>query len=78
VQVSIIRPGPIVGKMMHPYMRRQKQEKVSYPHPSLEATLKRTLGGLVSFGATGYYHATKYAVEGISESLAIEVKPLGI
>ncbi len=37
-----------------------------------------SIGGLVSFGATGYYHATKYAVEGISESLAIEVKPLGI
>jgi error-prone DNA polymerase len=45
VQVAIIRPGPIVGKMMHPYMRRrQKQEDVSYPHPSLESTLKRTLG----------------------------------
>ncbi len=37
-----------------------------------------SIGGLVSFGATGYYHATKYAVEGISESLAIELKPLGI
>jgi error-prone DNA polymerase len=45
VQVAIIRPGPIVGKMMHPYMRRrQKREPVSYPHPSLESTLKRTLG----------------------------------
>src|ERR1700753_1126203 len=45
VQVAIIRPGPIVGKMMHPYMRRrQKLEEVSYPHPSLESTLKRTLG----------------------------------
>jgi Bacterial DNA polymerase III alpha subunit finger domain len=32
VQVTIIRPGPIVGKMMHPYMRRQKQEEVTYPH----------------------------------------------
>jgi len=37
-----------------------------------------SIGGLASFGATGYYHGTKYAVEGISESLAIEVKPLGI
>ncbi|WP_263408834.1 DNA polymerase III subunit alpha [Terriglobus tenax] len=45
VQVAIIRPGPIVGKMMHPYMRRrQKQEEVTYPHPSLEQALKRTLG----------------------------------
>ena len=37
-----------------------------------------SIGGITSFGATGYYHGTKYAVEGISESLAIEVKPLGI
>ncbi|MDE3201953.1 MAG: error-prone DNA polymerase [Acidobacteriota bacterium] len=45
VQVAIIRPGPIVGKMMHPYMRRrQGKEEVSYPHPSLEPVLKRTLG----------------------------------
>jgi error-prone DNA polymerase len=45
VQVAIIRPGPIVGKMMHPYMRRrQRREEVTYPHPSLESTLKRTLG----------------------------------
>jgi error-prone DNA polymerase len=45
VQVAIIRPGPIVGKMMHPYMRRrQGKEDVLYPHPSLEPVLKRTLG----------------------------------
>jgi error-prone DNA polymerase len=45
VQVAIIRPGPIVGKMMHPYMRRrQGKEKVTYPHPLLEETLERTLG----------------------------------
>jgi error-prone DNA polymerase len=45
VQVAIIRPGPIVGKMMHPYMRRrQNKESVSYAHPSLEPILKRTLG----------------------------------
>ncbi len=45
VQVAIIRPGPIVGKMMHPYMRRrQRLEPVTYPHPSLEPVLKRTLG----------------------------------
>jgi error-prone DNA polymerase len=45
VQVAIIRPGPIVGKMMHPYMRRrQKKEEVTYPHPSLVDVLKRTLG----------------------------------
>lgn len=37
-----------------------------------------SIGGLSSFAATGYYHGTKYAVEGISESLAIEVRPLGI
>jgi error-prone DNA polymerase len=45
VQVAIIRPGPIVGKMMHPYMRRrQGREEVSYPHPSLKPVLERTLG----------------------------------
>ena len=45
VQVAIIRPGPIVGKMMHPYMRRrQGKEPVRYAHPSLEPVLKRTLG----------------------------------
>ncbi len=45
VQVAIIRPGPIVGKMMHPYMRRrQGKEAVTYPHPLLEPVLKRTLG----------------------------------
>jgi len=45
VQVAIIRPGPIVGKMMHPYMRRrQGKEPVTYPHPSLEPVLRRTLG----------------------------------
>ena len=45
VQVAIIRPGPIVGQMMNPYMRRrQKREEITYPHPSLEPVLKRTLG----------------------------------
>jgi error-prone DNA polymerase len=45
VQVAIIRPGPIVGKMMHPYMRRrQGREEVTYPHPSLKPVLARTLG----------------------------------
>jgi error-prone DNA polymerase len=45
VQVAIIRPGPIVGQMMHPYMRRrQGKEAVTYPHPSLKEALERTLG----------------------------------
>jgi error-prone DNA polymerase len=45
VQVAIIRPGPIVGKMMNPYMkRRQGREPVRYAHTSLEPILKRTLG----------------------------------
>jgi error-prone DNA polymerase len=45
VQVAIIRPGPIVGDMVHPYIRRRRgREPVSYPHPSLEPILKRTLG----------------------------------
>ncbi|RZK97839.1 MAG: oxidoreductase [Methylobacterium sp.] len=37
-----------------------------------------SIGGLVGFAATGYYHATKFAVEGLSESLAVETAPLGI
>jgi error-prone DNA polymerase len=45
VQVAIIRPGPIVGQMVHPYLnRRAGREPVRYPHPSLEPVLKRTLG----------------------------------
>ena len=45
VEVAIIRPGPIVGKMVHPYLdRRAGREPVVYAHPSLEPILKRTLG----------------------------------
>src|SRR5213082_1609032 len=45
VQVAIIRPGPIVGQMVHPYLnRRAGREPVVYPHPSLEPVLARTLG----------------------------------
>jgi error-prone DNA polymerase len=45
VQVAIIRPGPIVGNMVHPYLkRRQGREEVTYAHPLLEPVLKRTLG----------------------------------
>jgi error-prone DNA polymerase len=45
VEVAIIRPGPIVGEMYHPYLRRRRgREAPDAPHPSLEAVLKRTLG----------------------------------
>src|SRR5690349_7446207 len=45
VQVAIIRPGPIVGNMVHPYLkRRQGLEPATYAHPLLEPVLKRTLG----------------------------------
>src|SRR5215472_4706794 len=44
-QVALIRPGPITGQMTSPYLkRRQGKEPVTYPHPSLEPVLKRTLG----------------------------------
>ena len=44
-QVALIRPGPITGQMTSPYLRRrQGKEPVTYPHPSLEPILKRTLG----------------------------------
>ncbi|MEQ8762773.1 MAG: error-prone DNA polymerase [Planctomycetota bacterium] len=45
VQVAIIRPGPIVGGMVHPFFeRRRGRLPVEYPHPSLEPILERTLG----------------------------------
>ncbi len=45
VEVSIVRPGPIVGGMVHPYLRRRNgEEPVVYPHPSLEPVLGKTLG----------------------------------
>jgi error-prone DNA polymerase len=45
IEISIVRPGPITGGMVHPYLRRrQGKEAVDYPHPSLERVLKKTLG----------------------------------
>ncbi len=45
IEVSIVRPGPITGGMVHPYLRRKfDEEKVDYPHPCLEPILKKTLG----------------------------------
>jgi error-prone DNA polymerase len=45
VQVAIIRPGPITGGMVHPFLRRRNgEEAVEYPHPSLEPVLRKTLG----------------------------------
>jgi error-prone DNA polymerase len=45
IEVALIRPGPIVGKMVNPYLeRRAGREPVVYPHPELEPVLKRTLG----------------------------------
>ncbi|MBI1179505.1 MAG: error-prone DNA polymerase, partial [Alphaproteobacteria bacterium] len=43
--VAIVRPGPIQGDMVHPYLRRRKGlEPVSFPKPELETVLKKTLG----------------------------------
>ena len=45
IEVAIVRPGPIQGGMVHPYLRRRNnEEKVVYPSPELEVVLKRTLG----------------------------------
>ncbi|AYD05184.1 error-prone DNA polymerase [Neorhizobium sp. NCHU2750] len=45
VQVAIVRPGPIQGDMVHPYLRRREgKEKIEYPTPELEAVLGKTLG----------------------------------
>src|SRR5207247_3700408 len=65
VQVGIIRPGPIIGQMVHPYLdRRAGRAPVVYAHPALEPILRRTLGvplfqeqllrmGMVAAGLTG-------------------------
>ncbi|HXG51450.1 MAG TPA: error-prone DNA polymerase, partial [candidate division Zixibacteria bacterium] len=45
IEVSIVRPGPITGGMVHPYLRRRSgEEPVEYPHPSLVPVLEKTLG----------------------------------
>ena len=45
IEVAIVRPGPIVGDMVHPYLRRRNgQEKVSYPSEALKKVFERTLG----------------------------------
>ncbi|HEY8297292.1 MAG TPA: error-prone DNA polymerase [Candidatus Baltobacteraceae bacterium] len=45
MQVAIIRPGPIQGQMIHPFLRRRAGlEPVTYPHPKLKPILERTLG----------------------------------
>ncbi len=45
MQIAIIRPGPIQGRMIHPFLRRREGlEPVTYPHPKLEPILARTLG----------------------------------
>ena len=45
IEVSIVRPGPITGGMVHPYLRRRNgEEPVVYPHPCLEPVLSKTLG----------------------------------
>jgi DNA-directed DNA polymerase III PolC len=45
IEVAIVRPGPIQGEMVHPYLRRRNgEEEVTYPSKAVEAVLKRTLG----------------------------------
>jgi DNA-directed DNA polymerase III PolC len=45
IEVAIVRPGPIQGEMVHPYLRRRSgEEPVSYPSPQVESVLSRTLG----------------------------------
>jgi len=45
IEVAIVRPGPIQGEMVHPYLRRRSgEEPVSYPSTAVESVLKRTLG----------------------------------
>ena len=58
-----------VTRAVLPGMRARRQGKIIN---------LSSLGGLVAFGATGYYHASKFAVEALSESLSQEVAPLGL
>jgi error-prone DNA polymerase len=45
IEIAIVRPGPIQGQMVHPYLRRrQKREPVTYPGPEVKRVLERTLG----------------------------------
>ena len=45
IEIALVRPGPIQGKMVHPYLRRRRQlEPVDIPHPALEPILRKTLG----------------------------------
>ncbi|MCA9666272.1 MAG: error-prone DNA polymerase [Myxococcales bacterium] len=45
IEVALVRPGPIQGGMVHPYLRRRRgEERVDYPHPKLRPILERTLG----------------------------------
>lgn len=45
IEISIVRPGPIQGQMVHPYLRRRcGKEAITYAHPDLESILKKTLG----------------------------------
>ena len=45
IEISIVRPGPITGGMVHPYLRRRNgEEEVTYPHKSLVPVLEKTLG----------------------------------
>ena len=45
IEVALMRPGPIVGQMVHPYLRRRRgEEPIDIPHPKLEPILRRTLG----------------------------------
>ncbi len=52
VEVALIRPGPIQGGSVHPYIKRRNgEEPVTYDHPSMEAALRKTLGGAAVSGA---------------------------
>lgn len=45
IAISLIRPGPIIGDMVHPFLRRRSgEEEVTYPHPKLKPALEETLG----------------------------------
>src|SRR5690606_24886991 len=45
IELAIVRPGPIMGEMVHPYLRRRRgEEPVTFPHPDIKEILEKTLG----------------------------------
>ena len=73
VEVALIRPGPIQGGSVHPYIKRRNgEEPVIYDHPSMESALRKTLGGSTVSGTT---HAARGGLRGFFRCRGRPVAP---